>query len=234
MSKPGIPGSAAVSATSFATLVKPVDETFNFPREGRRKSGFSLARLQAELQEVKAEAALEGREEGYQEGYSFGRKVGMRNGQAEALAEGRALNEAQIAEFVAELDQIGESFHAATQRWFQSVEQSLESLAVVIAERILAQELKLNPDAIRGLAQECLAEVTHATDARIRVNSAAYAALHGHQAQLQSIAPSLKHLELIEDPNLTDGVVIDTEGGRVDGLIATRIRAMFEGLEDAA
>jgi flagellar assembly protein FliH len=227
-------GPAAAATTDFATFVQPLDGQGFVPKESRRKTGFSLARLQAEIQEVKSEAAEEGREEGYQEGYKFGHRVGMRDGASEALSEGRATCAREIEQFTRDLDEIGEAFQAAIQRWFQSVEQSLEEMAVVIAERVIAKELELSLEAISTLTKECLAEVTHATEARVRVNSAAYSVLAPHRELLQSLTPSLKHLEIIEDPSQTDGVIIDTDGGRIDGLIQTRLRSILRGISEAA
>lgn len=232
MSKGGLHRNHAVATLPFGDVCKPIDETGLGARMAQQKKGgkFSLTRIQTEIDQIREEASIEGREMGYQEGYAYGMRTGKKAGAAEAMAEAQAANE----QFLAGLDEIATDAQRAMNEWFALAEDQLAGLAVVIAERILAREIETSKDIVSALAKECMSEISHASTARVLVNLANFAAVKGREAELMSLAPTVKNVEIACDPSMDHGVVVDTEGGRIDAQIRTMLTALKTDILEAA
>jgi flagellar biosynthesis/type III secretory pathway protein FliH len=89
---------------------------------------------------------------------------------------------------------------------------------------LLAKELRTDPAAALGLAREALAEVTHAESARIRVNPFHGAVLRERMPELLAASESLKRIEVVDDPTVAAGVIVDSAGGVIDATLPTRVR----------
>lgn len=227
----------ADSVVPMLAVLKPFDDSMAVENAGNRhkSSGgkLSLSRIQTELEQVKLEASNEGRELGYSEGFNYGMRMGRKTGHAEAHGESKLEHETSLALFLKDLDQLSVSVKQAMAEWMLLAEQELAALSIEIAEKVIAREVSLAPGDVLGIARECLQEVTHADTARVLVNGNAFAALQGRETELLAMAPSLRHVEIVCDPSLSAGVVVDTDGGRIDGLVQTRLRTLIDSLGGA-
>lgn len=198
------------------------------PFRSRKKEVRSFQKIEQDLDKIKTDAHeegfLSGTQKGYQDGLKMGRKEGQEQGRLEALELARQQREA----FARDLDDIGLSFQNAVQDWFLHMEKEISAVAMDIASKVVAAELKLDPEKALTMTQECLKEISHAASARVIVNLATYQVLQGHETELMGYAPSLKSIELTLDPSMGDGVVIDTDGGRIDGLISSKFESLIE------
>jgi len=206
------------------------DVVGKLPRElkrGKPITGFQ--RVSQEFDRLRAEA----REEGYLTGHRAGFEDGLNAGRREGMIEGRMLAQQegrqQIQAFMTDLESVGSSFHNAVQDWFLKMEEELAGLALEIARRVVATELATTNEVALAIARECVAEINHAHAARVLVNLAGFKQIQGREAELMAFAKTLKSLEIVVDASLTDGVVVESDGGRIDGTIETK----FSNLEEA-
>ncbi len=76
--------------------------------------------------------------------------------------------------------------------------------------------------------------MTHSRHARIRLNPFDGAILQNHRTELLAASGSLRDIELVDDPTIVGGCVIETEGGLVDATTETRLELLSTTLEEAA
>ena len=214
-----------LAVTEFSALLQPVP-----PKEVLDK----LARTDIEIEAIKAEAYKAGFEEGKIDGRKAGIEEGKTLGFQQAFDEAAAKKQAELDALHAEFERTVDKVESAIQDWFLKSEPSLAQLSILIAKRILAQELATNPDAILAMTREAITEVTHATSARIRLNPFDSEILEAHRAEIMSAASSVRQLEIVEDDSIAGGCVIETDGGVVDARVEMKLEEIAESLRRAA
>ena len=98
----------------------------------------------------------------------------------------------------------------------------------MIAERIIRRELELAPETVLTMAREAIAEVNHSSRVKILVNPQDRPFLEGYQDKLKQVSSSVESIELVDDPNISSGVMIVTEGGNIDVRVETHLRNLLE------
>jgi flagellar assembly protein FliH len=216
-----LPGEHAVAAKPFLAVLKdPLQAVAS--QQG--------SRLHQQLEQLREEARREGYEEGMRRGFEEGRVAGYREGFEQATTEVRNREKAALDGFLASLQQVEECFGPLMDRFFANCEEALAPLAMAIASRLVAKELTLGADAALAVAREALAEVTHAESARIRVNPFQSPALRQRMAELLNASESLKRIELVDDPAVDGGVIVDSAGGVIDASLPTRVRNLVRAV----
>lgn len=212
-----------VPVTSYREMLPSLGEkTSRSPRETK------LGRTASALEVAKAAARAEGFAQGLEEGRLSGRAEGFEAAKTEEMARRKAA----IDRFATELNQIGESVLAGVYDWFRQSEESLAALAMLTAARIIAREPATAPDSALSIAREAIADVTHAESARIRVNPFSAPALEEHKAELMAVSPSLKGIQIVDDPSILGGCVIESAGGVIDATLETRIASILNDLRE--
>jgi len=181
-------------------------------------------KLNRQLEELREQARAEGYAEGLARGLEQGRQEGYRDGLEAATAEVERRTRAGLEELAQTLQRVDECFGPLMDRFFANCEEALAPLALAIAARLLGRELSADPSAVVGLAREALAEVTHAESARIRVNPFHGAVLRERMPELLAASESLKRIEVVDDPAVAAGVIVDSAGGVIDATLPTRVR----------
>lgn len=229
MSKPAVLFGGNVATTPFATLLSE-------PISARRKLS-NGDKLRLSMQEVRRKAReegySEGRSEGYAAGLAEGHAEGMRRGKAEAEAEFGSATRAKLAELGVDLATIRDDVQIALERYCQQAEDRLESIVVEIARRVIGQELTMNPEATRAIVKSALAEVKLSTNARIRLNPFHAASLREHQAEIVASAATVRNVEIVDDPEIAQGCVIETDGGTLDATVEGQLAQLENNLEAA-
>jgi flagellar assembly protein FliH len=184
---------------------------WELPEVGEPKPAAAAAEAQAVLPTV---ADLEGLEREAREA-----------GHAAGLAEGRAAAEAELRERLARLDGI---LHAAARpldALDDATEQELARLALVIARRVVAHELKTSPTLIVRTVREAALALPAATRA-LRVY------LHPDDlALLRELEAAEPHWQLLPDPDLRRGdCLLESESSRLDARAETRLAAIAEAI----
>ena len=233
LSKRVIRAGQADAAPMFESVVPKFIESPK-PRQKSSSGRISFRSIQQGLDDLRAEAKALGREEGYEKGYAEGEKIGQTLGEQLALAEVLAEQRAVLQQFVDDLEEVAQAMRGAMDQWFVQAESALLPLVSALAAKVVSSELKSNPDVIESIVREAIQEVSHASTARILVNPTAFKVLQGKEAEIMALAPSLKNLEFVLDPTATEGCRIDTEGGRIDATVDTRIESIVDAIGEVA
>lgn len=175
-------------------------------------------------------AHQQAREAGYQEGFAEGMETGLACGIAQSIEEARAMREAELQAFVSDLNALRDDAAAAIGRWYKEAECALAQLATMIAAKVITKELATDPELVLAMTREAIQEVTHASSARIRANIADAPALTQHRDELAALAPSLRNVEIIEDPAVRAGCIIETDGGVVEATVEQKLLRALEEL----
>lgn len=211
MSKPAVLPPDATLVTGFAAMLPAAPEP---PKTKGSRNAMEL---------LKDHARKQGHQEGLAAGFEEGVAAGREAGFAAALEEGRQQQAKLLERFADELITLEASIQQAVKDWFETTEGEVESLVASIARKVLHSELKLSRDSIRAIVDAALAEVTLSKSARIRVNPSDLPTLLAAKAELMAACASLRTLEIVEDPTIVGGCVIETDGGSVEASVDGQI-----------
>jgi hypothetical protein len=132
-------------------------------------------------------------------------------------------------EATAAFERAVELLSAERARVLEQTASQLAELATIIARRVIAHEISLNPQIVAGLVKEGLAALGAHDRVLVRVGrlfAQSSAALEIRLADRGARA------EVRVDPNLPDfGCIVETELGRVDESIETRIATLLQALK---
>ncbi len=117
---------------------------------------------------------------------------------------------------------------AERSRVLEQTASQLGELATIIARRVIAHEISLNPNIVAGLVHEGLSALGAHDRVLVRIGSAFSEARANLELRL---ADRGAHAEVRLDPSLTEyGCVVETELGRVDESIESRIATLLQAL----
>jgi len=206
---------------AFATLLPTVE-----PVPSDQVERVKLGRTAEGLQRLREQAMAEGRDEGFHEGFQ--------EGQQEAFEVTRLAMEASVQAFRTALDEAAERVDAGIKAWYGEAEANLAALSVVIAARILGQEITASPDTITELTRTALKEVASVDKVRIRVHPFDAKLLADKKPLLLAANPSLRGVEIVDDPNIEGGAKIESEAGLIDATIRTQLEMALNALRREA
>lgn len=111
-------------------------------------------------------------------------------------------------------------------------------IGFLVARRILEAELSTGPEALFALVKGALKRAGDSRLVRVRCHPSSVQALDG-QAAAGQLGVTAATVEVVADPGLEPGdVIVDTDFGKVDGRLATRLeelyRAATAALEEGA
>lgn len=185
---------------------------------------------QKALDEVRAEASSQG----WQEGFEAGQKSGYQAGFDQAHSEASNEQNEMLRAFAADLQRQHDRFEEAVVKWCESAEETVEVLAVDIAEKLVHAQLGLDRSFVIQTTKDALQQLTEANTARIRVNPFDSVILSNAREELLAATASLRGVEIVDDDTILGGCVIETDRGAVDATIETRLKLLEGGLEDVA
>ncbi|MCC8164564.1 MAG: hypothetical protein LIQ31_00080, partial [Planctomycetes bacterium] len=136
------------------------------------------------------EAFPKGQEEGFAKGEKEGAAKAEEKIQAAIKAERESLktNAAPVAET---MKAAVEAMNAAKEQLLQQAEGDLLLLALDLAKRLVGTELRINPEAIRPIAVECIGLVTDRADITVRVNPEDHRIMEEFYPDLKAMFPDL-------------------------------------------
>jgi type III secretion protein L len=110
------------------------------------------------------------------------------------------------------------------------IEQDVLRLSVKIAEKIIGNEIKADPQTLAEIVAKALRNVRRNELVTIRVNPADASTVEGHREKLDP-AGRARFLEVVADPRVTKGgCLIETESGAVDAQLETQLRVLERAL----
>lgn len=174
------------------------------------------------LGRVREQAKSIGFEEGHREGFAAGLLEGKL--QVEQATQGH------IAAFAAALGVAAERVDSAIEDWYAQAEANLAGLGAAIAARVINDELKSDPERILEITRDAMREVSGVDSVRIRLNPFDAPAVREHIAEIQSVAPSVQRVEIVDDPAIEGGCRIESDSGVIDATIRAQIELALEKL----
>ena len=119
--------------------------------------------------------------------------------------------------------------NAVRDRRLADSEPELIRLAVRIAEKIVGEELRLNPQATVSITRQCLQWLRRERSLILRVSPAELDILREHIDSLRATAGPHRSIEVIADPGIgPGGCIVESEYGVIDARLETQIRSMEE------
>ncbi len=213
---------------SFASLLPDVNNLHVVSRLQRSKGPTP----EEQVEMAKDEARQLGQMEGYMAGLENGRRDGLKSGYEEAYAKAHAEATEKCNRELEGLFSILAGHVAAVNaelpKWFENAEEEMTDRTMTILRRLLNAELSLGRDHALEIVKECLAEVTHAHNVRIRMNPFDAVVVSQHREQLLALTPQLKNIDFVDDPSIVGGCIVESEGGAIDARFKTRL-SLVEG-----
>ena len=210
----------------------PIDE--QIIEEARRKAAQIVSEAQmeakqlvertaAQTQQAAEQAFAQAQEKGYAEGLETGQKAGY---------------EQSVGEFLQRINQAKDMFVQlvkARRQVLSDIEPQVARLAVKIAEKIVGEELKTNPEIVMGIVRKAMEMMNDREEVSVRVNPEDVAFVREHQASLEKMIEGLKKFEVVPDAALDPGsVVVETNLGNIDARLSTQLAAIKAGIEETA
>jgi flagellar assembly protein FliH len=217
LSKAFVRASAPVQVSAFTALLPSMA-----PSEESGSGRARLGRTAEGLHRLQEEAREAGRLEGHAEGLELGRLEGFQAARAEM--------EEYVEEFRKALDQAAGRVEDRIAEWYAGSEQKLAELSVLIAARILGRELALGGDAISEIVRIAIQEVAAADSIRIRVNPLDVPALSKERSLVLSAHPTVRSVEIVDDPSILGGARIESDSGAIDATIRTQLELAFDAI----
>lgn len=110
--------------------------------------------------------------------------------------------------------------------------QKLTRLALMIAEKLLGEELKLNPERVAGIVEEVLRKTIAAKQVVVRVNTEDLTAVEAALPRLRALIEA-DAMVIQPDPTIErGGCIIESDTGQLDGQIKTQLKAVLEALTE--
>lgn len=183
---------------------------------------------------AKAEAVRKGYAEGYAVGLVEGQEVGYVQGgktiHDEIYAEQHSRMEQSLSTFLGDLEERVADANRSLPAWFEESERLLADAVIRIVERVLATELNTTRQSVLNIVKEAILEVNHATHLRVRLNPLDSVVIAQQRHLLQSVAAHIRDVEIVDDPSILGGCVIESDGGEVDARIETRLEIVAQEL----
>ncbi|MBA2134062.1 FliH/SctL family protein [Capillibacterium thermochitinicola] len=179
---------------------------------------------EAECDRLKKEAYDRGYEEGWNKGHAEGEK---------AWAERITAAETTLQEAKAEaLNLINRADEERIARIRES-EQEILKLAVEIAEKIINNELKADPDKWLGMIKVATEKITGAAEVTIRIAQEDEAFLIQNLREVRSLFTESPRLQVVTDPNLKPGdFILQSNMGEVDARLHQQLNKIYQALKE--
>jgi len=205
---------------TFVDQLRPVSE------ELLRTSSTIGTRTRLAIEEQRQRSVEEGRSEGHAVGYAEGYQAGLLEGRA-------AFDEAHRHEIEAFALALGDFIGRAEQsliEWARHAEDSLTVTAIEVARETVQSELQISRDSIVAIARKALAEICPTGKVTLKCNPWDGSILESRRAEITQALAGVASIEVVEDPEIVGGCLIETSAGAVD---ATS-NAFIDRLRDVA
>lgn len=137
-----------------------------------------------------------------------------------AIAAARAEAEERLGRAAGALEQALANLSVLERQVIEAAEGETVSLALAIANRILAREIASDPAWMRGLLAAALADVPDRRRVVVHCAPTDAAVIRERLAATASAVPGTERLELAEDPSLQPGSLVLSAGGtRLDASV---------------
>ena len=183
------------------------------PREELRK--------EAEL--LRSEAKAAGFAEGHLEGMEAGRIQGLELGRVAAFQQFEMELQAELTGLRSELEQAMQRLSSATEQFYQQAENELATVGSDVVERILQAELQLSHEAVVSIVRAAISDVSQSRSVKVRLNPFDSALVQKHRDEILHAFNGLQQIEVVDDPTIAGGCIVESDHGVVDATIQTTL-----------
>jgi flagellar assembly protein FliH len=176
-----------------------------------------------QIQSVAQQLQMQAQEQGFQQGYQQGLESGAQAGQQ------------QVGQLIYQVRDLYVQAIKQRQWLMQSVEPELARLSTKVAEKIVGEELKCNPEVILGIVKSALTGLGDREEISVRVNPVDYQVAHKSKPVFERMVEGLKKFEIISDASIDEGgCVIETNLGNMDARLSTQIATLEAAFDEHA
>ncbi len=173
----------------------------------RRQANEIVLEAQKKAEEIKKAA--------YQEGFQQGFQAGKEKVEKETIQETqRAI--ANLARIVDEMAQLRQSI-------LQKMEKEILNLALVIAKKIIKDEIKKNPEVVLNNIRDAIQKVTETDTITIKLNPDDYTFIEQKKPAFFDEIGRERKIILVKDKQISPGgCLIETKFGQIDATLETQ------------
>lgn len=143
---------------------------------------------------------------------------------AERLAQFEAVSQRELQEEMVRLSSV---FGDAHSRMWQEVTESLSSVVLTLARKLVGEQLEATPELLLPGVREALSEFSSTSEVTLRLHT-------DDLERLRERLPQAPGLRLVEDGNLARGdFYVEGAQGSVDGRLDTRVNRLEIRLKQA-
>ena len=125
---------------------------------------------------------------------------------------------------------------ASEQKWkfINGAEENIVELALDIAEKLVAEHVKLNPKTVTNIAKKALLLAVEREHIVIRVNAEDLEVMKAAKEDLMCAMDGIQKIELIADRRIKrGGCVLETNAGNIDAGIESQLNEVKQSLRGA-
>ena len=179
----------------------------------RQQADQFLAAAQTEAEQMKAAAKVQGLAEGQRQGHAQGLEAGRKAGQQQALDEYRG----ELQKAVSALSAAATTLDSSRSQLEAQGLHEVVRLALAVAKRVIKRQGTLDPEILATNLTEAMRLVVDSSNIRVAIHPSQRKFLEQALPRLALSLPSLKHAELIEEPEISPGGCrIFTRHGLID------------------
>ena len=194
----------ALKADAEAIVDRAAADARSLIEEAQRGAREIFANAEARAQALEAEA----RTRGYDAGFEAGKNA----------------VDVQMNEMIETMHGLLGGIREGRQDVMESAEPEIVRLAMAIAERIVHEQITVDPNVVIENVRSALTRLVSREVVTLRVNPADLETMRHHRDAVVS-ASDIENLRIIEDQRVDrGGVVVETEAGTIDAKISTQLR----------
>lgn len=204
----------------------------------RRQGQILQQRAQAEADRIIAEARAKAQQlidaahgEGFEAGFKKGHAAGLEAGRKQG-------HDAALKDSGARLQRLEEAWINAAKQWdaerramLLEARQSLLTLAVAMAEKIVRRVPHIDPSIVVDQVAEAIDHVARPCDVAIHIHPTDVPLVEQAMPKLLQHTHQVQHVSLIDDENVSPGGCVVTYGaGRIDATLDTQLIRLIDTL----
>lgn len=121
------------------------------------------------------------------------------------------------------------------EQFFGRVEPEIVSLAVSVAEKVIAQEIAAHPEIVLNLVRNSMKRMKERETLRVRLNPQDLEVVRAAREELISAVDGVQRLELVEDRRVDPGgCIVESRNGNLDARIRTQLSKIERVISEAA
>ena len=189
-----------------------------------------IANAEAEAQKILEEAAAQAseiirqaQEEGYKSGYELG------------YAEAKSQLYNDMSNQINSVKLLANSAFKVKKEIISSSELEILQLSITIAEKVIKQQLEINPDILLNIIKAAINELKDKEEVKIHINPVHKKNLYSFSDELTGCINGLEKIKIIEDKTIpVDGLIVESMDSRIDASLNTQISEITRQIMEEA